>query len=174
MAAESVTSDFLSIFEICSRYFTRVLTHNKMNHLFHKQCIQMEFRKSFHNSSLVTGVLWLPALTPMSDCYYCNCLLRTVLRLPGTFSLIQRRGLLAGSVFMCAHLGVCVCVLYSCMHLWEFIPLVSTQCTVAHVCLCIVYIGVCVCQLRAMCELSVKIAVLVPPCYWLTAWLEGC
>lgn len=89
----------------------------------------------------------MPTLTPMSGCCYCSSLLRTALCLPGTFSLVQRRGQLAGSVCMCVHLGVCVCVLYTGMHLWEFISLVSTQCTVAHVCLCIVYIGVCVCQL---------------------------
>lgn len=60
--------------------------------------------KVFHNSLLVTEVFWLLTLTPMSGCCYCSCLLRTALCLPGTFSLVQRCGQLAGSVcvYVCA------------------------------------------------------------------------
>ncbi len=69
----------------------------------------MDFRKFFHNSLLVTEVLWLPTLTPISGCCYCSCLLRTVLCLPGTFSLVQRRGQLAGGVvYVCAPWRLCV------------------------------------------------------------------
>ena len=80
----------------------------------------MDFRKFFHNSLLVTEVLWLPTLTPMSGCCYCSSLLRTALCLPGTFSLVQRRGQLAGSVYMCAPWRLCVRVVLS----WgsSFIP----------------------------------------------------
>lgn len=53
------------------------------------------------------------------------------------------------------------------MHLWGFL---CTLCTVWHVCLCIMYIGVSVCQLHV----SVKGAVLLAACYWLTARLERC
>lgn len=98
---------------------------------------------------------------------YCSCLLRTALRLPGTYSLVQHSGQLAGRVFTRA-CWTCACTCKS------FMPVVS-RCTAIHVCLCTVYIGVCVCvcacQLKAMCELSAKRAILLPPCYWLTAWL---
>lgn len=126
--------------------------------------------KVFHNSLLVTEVFWLPTLTPMSGCCYCSCLLRTALCLPGTFSLVQRCGQLAGSV--CVRVCTLALVVTRACTCESFISLVSTQCTVTHV--CTVYIGVCVCQLEAMCELSAKRAVLLPPCYWLTTWLERC
>lgn len=61
------------------------------------------FRKVFHNSLLVMEVFRLPTLTPMSGCCYYSCLLRTALCLPGTFSLVQTCGQLAGSVRMCVH-----------------------------------------------------------------------
>lgn len=69
------------------------------------------FRKVFHNSLLDTEVFRLPTLTPMSGCCYYSCLLRTALCQPGTFSLVQTCGQLAGSLRMCVHLGVCACML---------------------------------------------------------------
>lgn len=126
------------------------------------------FRKVFHNSLLVTEVFRLPTLTSMSGCCYYSCLLRTALCLPGTFSLVQTCGQLAGSVCVCVCAPWRLCVHACCTRestCEAFTPLVSTGCTVAHVCLCTVYIGVCVCQLEAMYELSVKRAVLLPPCY---------
>lgn len=127
----------------------------------------MDFRKFLHNSLLVTEVLWLPTLTPLSGCCYCSCLLRTALCLPGTFSLVQRRGQLASYSMcvcgMCVYLGNCVCVLYLCVRVY------FTGEHAMYCCTCVfvysIYIGVHVCHLGAMCEPSAKRADLLPLCY---------
>lgn len=96
------------------------------------------FRKIFHNSLLLTEVFWLPTLTPMSGCYYCSCWLRIALCLPGTFSLIQPCGRLAGS------LCIRVCVLYLCLRPLQFYFHWSAHRVLICMCVCVQCVLECV------------------------------
>lgn len=98
----------------------------------------------------------------MSGSYYCSCLLAARHISPCT----KAWGIGKEYVYVCATWPF-LCARVVLMHapVRVHFSLVSTQCAVVHVYLCVASIGVCVSQLGAMCELSVKIAVLLPSCY---------